>query len=30
MLNKLKPGQQVLYIRPLTEGVIGWKAPWTS
>ena len=30
MLSKLKPGQQVLYIRPLTEGVIGWKAPWTS
>ncbi|MCL2418078.1 MAG: glycosyltransferase family 39 protein [Conexibacteraceae bacterium] len=29
MLNKLKPGQQVLYIRPLTEGVLGWKAPWT-
>jgi hypothetical protein len=19
----------VLYIRPLTEGVIGWEAPWT-
>ena len=30
MLNGLKAGQQVLYIRPLTEGVIGWKAPWTS
>jgi mannosyltransferase len=30
MLNALKPGQQVLYIRPLTEGVIGWKAPWTA
>lgn len=29
-LSKLKPGQQVLYIRPLTEGVLGWKAPWTS
>jgi MFS family permease len=29
-LNQLKSGQQVLYIRPLTEGVIGWKAPWTS
>ncbi|MDE3134764.1 MAG: glycosyltransferase family 39 protein [Acidobacteriota bacterium] len=29
-LNKLKHGQQVLYIRPLTEGVAGWKAPWTS
>jgi hypothetical protein len=30
MLNTLKSGQQVLYIRPLTEGVIGWKAPWTA
>ena len=30
MLDKLKNGQHVLYIRPLTEGVIGWKAPWTS
>jgi mannosyltransferase len=30
MLNQLKTGQQVLYIRPLTEGVIGWKAPWTA
>jgi MFS family permease len=29
-LNQLKAGQQVLYIRPLTEGVQGWDAPWTS
>jgi MFS family permease len=29
-LNKLKKGQQVLYIRPLTEGEIGWDAPWTA
>ncbi len=29
-LQALKPGQQVLYIRPLTEGVAGWKAPWTA
>ncbi len=29
MLNKLKSGQHVLYIRPLTEGVAGWEAPWT-
>jgi MFS family permease len=29
-LNPLKPGQHVLYIRPLTEGVHGWNAPWTS
>jgi hypothetical protein len=30
LLNDLKKGQQVLYIRPLTEGEIGWDAPWTS
>jgi MFS family permease len=29
-LNQLKAGQHVLYIRPLTEGVQGWKAPWTA
>jgi hypothetical protein len=25
----LKPGQQLLYVRPLTEGAENWKAPWT-
>lgn len=30
MINALKPGQQVLYIRSLTEGEINWKAPWTT
>jgi mannosyltransferase len=29
-LNSLKPGQQVLFIRPLTEGVANWEAPWTA
>jgi hypothetical protein len=29
MLNALKPGQQVVFIRPLTEGVQNWQAPWT-
>jgi mannosyltransferase len=29
LLNSLKPGQQVAFIRPLTEGVQNWKAPWT-
>ncbi len=29
MLNSLKPGQQLLYIRPMTEGALNWKAPWT-
>jgi hypothetical protein len=23
-------GQQLLFIRPLTEGESGWKAPWTK
>ncbi|HEX3801822.1 MAG TPA: glycosyltransferase family 39 protein [Solirubrobacteraceae bacterium] len=30
LLNSVKPGQQVLFIRPLTEGVANWEAPWTS
>jgi mannosyltransferase len=30
LLAKLKPGQQVLFIRPLTEGAYNWQAPWTS
>ncbi|MGO9959720.1 MAG: glycosyltransferase family 39 protein [Solirubrobacteraceae bacterium] len=25
----LKPGQRLLYIRPLTEGAQNWEAPWT-
>ncbi len=29
LLNSLKPGQQVAFIRPLTEGAQNWKAPWT-
>jgi mannosyltransferase len=29
LLNSLKPGQQVAFIRPLTEGVQNWEAPWT-
>ena len=29
MLNALKPGQQLLFIRPMTEGALNWKAPWT-
>jgi mannosyltransferase len=28
-INSLKIGQQLLYIRPLTEGVANWSAPWT-
>lgn len=30
LLSSLKPGQQLLYIRPLTEGAVNWKSPWTS
>lgn len=30
MLSSLKPGQQLLYIRPMTEGALNWKAPWTA
>jgi len=29
-LNALSPGQQVLFIRPLTEGTANWAAPWTE
>lgn len=30
LLNSLKDGQQLLFIRPLTEGTAGWVAPWTK
>jgi len=26
----LAPGQQLLYVRPLTEGAQNWQAPWTQ
>jgi hypothetical protein len=29
LLASLKPGQQLLYVRPLTEGAQNWKASWT-
>jgi hypothetical protein len=29
LLASLTPGQQVLFIRPLTEGANNWKASWT-
>ncbi len=29
MLASMRPGQQLLYLRPLTEGVLNWEAPWT-
>ncbi|HEX5193505.1 MAG TPA: glycosyltransferase family 39 protein [Solirubrobacteraceae bacterium] len=30
VVASLKPGQQLLIVRPLTEGVMNWKAPWTE
>jgi hypothetical protein len=29
LVASLKPGQQLLFVRPLTEGVSNWKQPWT-
>jgi hypothetical protein len=29
LLASLRPGQQLLFVRPLTEGAQNWKAPWT-
>jgi hypothetical protein len=29
LLASLKPGQQLLYVRPLTEGAQNWRVPWT-
>ena len=29
LINSLKPGQQLLFIRPMTEGAQNWQAPWT-
>jgi hypothetical protein len=30
LVASLRPGQQLLVVRPLTEGVMNWKAPWTE
>jgi hypothetical protein len=30
VVASLRPGQQLLVVRPLTEGVMNWKAPWTE
>lgn len=30
LLASLKPGQQVLFVRPLTEGAQSWQASWTK
>ena len=30
LVASLRPGQQLLYIRPLTEGAKNWESPWAS
>jgi hypothetical protein len=30
LVASLKPGQQVLFVRPMTEGAQSWQAPWTE
>jgi mannosyltransferase len=30
LVASLRPGQQLLYVRPLTEGSNNWKSSWTS
>ena len=30
LMSTVRPGQQVLFVRPLTEGADNWEAPWTS
>jgi mannosyltransferase len=30
LVAEMHPGQQLLFIRSLTEGVDNWKAPWTA
>ncbi|HLI59260.1 MAG TPA: glycosyltransferase family 39 protein [Solirubrobacteraceae bacterium] len=30
LVASLRPGQQLLFIRPLTEGAKNWEAPWSS
>jgi hypothetical protein len=30
LVASLRPGQQLLYVRPLTVGVQNWNAPWTQ
>jgi 4-amino-4-deoxy-L-arabinose transferase-like glycosyltransferase len=30
LIARLKPNQQVLFVRPLTEGAQNWESPWTQ
>ena len=29
LVSRLRPGQRLLFVRPLTEGAQNWQAPWT-
>jgi mannosyltransferase len=30
LISGLRPGQQLLFVRPMTEGAQSWEAPWTQ
>jgi mannosyltransferase len=30
IVDSMRPGQRLLYVRPLTEGAQNWQAPWTE
>jgi hypothetical protein len=30
LLTTVRPGQRILFMRPLTEGIENWTAPWTQ
>jgi mannosyltransferase len=30
LVSSMRPGQRLLYVRPLTEGAQNWQAPWTE
>ena len=30
LVREMRSGQQLLFVRPLTEGAQNWKAPWTA
>ena len=30
LIASLRPGQQILFVRPMTEGAQSWEAPWTQ
>ncbi|MGI8579607.1 MAG: hypothetical protein ACR2K9_03510, partial [Solirubrobacteraceae bacterium] len=29
LIASLKPGQRVVLVRPITDGIYNWTAPWT-